>query len=80
MNNYLKVRQMMAENGYEHTPAEAKVMVDRFNEVIDKYSNYENYLQLKNLTDEEIIDSLKGKKMTLKEFKKCRDFILKQCE
>lgn len=82
ISDYMKARQMMAENGYEHTPAEAKELIDELNGIFEKFSNYETYLQLQHMTDEEIMADLEDADdpMTLEEFKEVRDIILDICK
>lgn len=85
IGNHLKVRQIMAENGYEYTPVEAKHMVDDFNHAMDRLTTYESYLIFSNMEEQDMIDELahineSGEEMTLDDFKEIRDFILDTCE
>jgi hypothetical protein len=76
ISDYMKTRQIMAENGYEHTPAEAKKMVGEFNKAIEKFSMYENYILLQNMTEQEIINYAEKCNMAVDEFEELRSFIL----
>lgn len=77
MIDHLRARQLMAENGFEHTPAEAKKMTD----AVERITDYENYLYLLNMTEEDIKRDVatinrSNKKITVREFKEVREFAL----
>jgi tRNA-dihydrouridine synthase len=88
ISNHQKLRQMMAENGYEHTPDEAKELCDKFNIAIEKLTSYENYALFCNMDEQEIKEYVKGinkvasrgNKISVKEFKEIREFVLEICE
>jgi hypothetical protein len=88
MGSHLDLRQMMAENGYEVTPEEAKVLCDNFSEAIEHLTSYESYMQFKNMDKDDMVKYLSfynkhvGKKdrMTMAEFKEFRNFIIDLCE
>lgn len=84
MGSYLQLRQIMAENGYETTPAEAKRIVDKANAALEKLTEYESYLSWKNMDEDDLVANVKWynkqvkkkDRMTLDEFKDLRQLII----
>ncbi len=88
MDDYLELRRMMAENGYEVTPAEAWVLTENFKKALDNLTSFESYIQYKNMTEADMRKYLsfynkkvkKKDRMTLDEFKEFRELIIDVAE
>jgi hypothetical protein len=83
IKDYLKVRDMMAENGYEHTPEEAKEMCDEASKGIEQLAarwkdmdvdEMKKYLKFynKNVSSKD--------RMTWSEFKEFYEFVIDVAE
>jgi hypothetical protein len=84
ISDYHKLREMMAENGFEHTPDEAKVMCNAFNNAMEKLTTYESYVLFRDMDEHDIVREVeclnrklpRKDKFTLECFKEIRQFIL----
>jgi hypothetical protein len=88
MGTHLDLRQMMAENGYEVTPEEAKDLYDNFSYAIEQLTSYESYMQFKSMKKKDMVEYLsfynkqvsKKDRMTMAQFKEFRNFVIDLCE